>query len=228
VLYSDAETLYSTIIINTIMENFNRKKHWENIYQTKELQDVSWFEPNPETSLDFFKKFNVPTTAKIIDIGGGDSFLVDHLLDLGYENITVLDISEAAINRAKNRLGDRADMVTWIVSDVTTFRPTEKYDFWHDRAAFHFLTDDNDIITYLDTAQQYINPEGVLVIGTFSENGPKKCSGIEIRQYSESSMSERLKQYFEKIQCITIDHKTPFDTIQNFVFCSFRKSTPQE
>lgn len=210
------------------MENFNRKKHWENIYQTKELQDVSWFEPNPETSLDFFKKFNVPTNAKIIDIGGGDSYLVDHLLDLGYENITVLDISEAAIIRAKNRLGDRASLVQWIVADVTAFRPTEKYDFWHDRAAFHFLTDDNDIITYLDTAQQYINPEGVLVIGTFSENGPKKCSGIEIKQYSESSMSERLKQYFEKIQCITIDHKTPFDTIQNFVFCSFRKSTPQE
>jgi len=205
------------------MGNFNRKKHWENIYQTKELKDVSWFQPTPETSLDFFKQFNVPTTAKVIDIGGGDSFLVDHLLDLGYQNITILDISKAAIDRAKQRLGDRVGKVKWIVADAVTFKPKEKYDFWHDRAAFHFLTDEKDISDYLDTAQQNINPTGVLVIGTFSEQGPKRCSGIEIKQYSETTMTNRLKKYFEKIKCITVDHKTPFDTIQNFVFCSFRK-----
>ena len=205
------------------MENFDRKKHWENIYQTKELKDVSWFQPTPETSLDFFKQFNVPTTARIIDIGGGDSFLVDHLLDLGYQDITVLDISEVAIERAKQRLGNRANIVTWIVTDAATFKPTQKYDFWHDRAAFHFLTDEHEISNYLETAQQNINPTGILVIGTFSEQGPKKCSGIEIRQYSETTMTDRLKMFFEKIKCITVDHKTPFDTIQNFVFCSFRK-----
>jgi len=205
------------------MENFDRKKHWENIYQTKELKDVSWFQPTPETSLDFFKQFNVPPTAKIIDIGGGDSFLVDHLLDLGYQDITVLDISEVAINRAKQRLGNRANNVKWIVTDAATFKPTQKYDFWHDRAAFHFLTDEHEISNYLETAQQNINPTGILVIGTFSEQGPKKCSGIEIRQYSETTMTDRLKMFFKKIKCITVDHKTPFDTIQNFVFCSFRK-----
>lgn len=205
------------------MENFDRKKHWENIYQTKELKDVSWFQPTPETSLDFFKQFNVPTTAKVIDIGGGDSFLVDHLLDLGYQDISVLDISAAAIDRAKQRLGERAKKVKWIVADAATFKPTEKYDFWHDRAAFHFLTDEQEISNYLQTAQESINPTGVLVIGTFSEQGPKKCSGIEIKQYSETSMTDRLKKFFEKIKCITVDHKTPFDTIQNFVFCSFRK-----
>jgi 2-polyprenyl-3-methyl-5-hydroxy-6-metoxy-1,4-benzoquinol methylase len=205
------------------MENFDRKKHWENIYQTKELKDVSWFQPTPETSLDFFKQFNVPTTAKVIDIGGGDSFLVDHLLDKGYQNITVLDISAAAIDKAKLRLGDKAKNVTWIVADAATFKPTEKYDFWHDRAAFHFLTDEHEISHYLETAQQSINPTGVMVIGTFSEQGPKKCSGIEIKQYSETTMTDRLKTFFEKIKCITVDHKTPFDTIQNFVFCSFRK-----
>lgn len=205
------------------MENFDRKKHWENIYQTKQLSEVSWYQPTPETSLDFIKQYNVPTTAKIIDIGGGDSFLVDHLLDKGYQDITVLDISEAAIERAKQRLGDRAKNVKWIVADAAKFQPTEKYDFWHDRAAFHFLTDEQDISNYLDTAQKSIKPTGVLVIGTFSEQGPKKCSGIEIKQYSENSMTERLKNFFEKIKCITIDHKTPFDTIQNFVFCSFRK-----
>lgn len=205
------------------MENFDRKKHWENIYQTKELKDVSWFQPTPETSLDFFKQFNVPTTAKVIDIGGGDSFLVDHLLDLGYQDISVLDISAAAIDRAKQRLGDKAKNVKWIVADAATFKPTEKYDFWHDRAAFHFLTDEQEISNYLETARQNINPTGVLVIGTFSDQGPKKCSGIEIKQYSETTMTERLKNFFEKIKCISVDHKTPFDTIQNFVFCSFRK-----
>jgi trans-aconitate methyltransferase len=206
------------------MENFDRKTHWENIYKTKELKDVSWFQPTPETSLDFFKQFNMPTTAKVIDIGGGDSFLVDHLLDLGYQDISVLDISAAAIDRAKERLGERAKNVKWIVADAATFKATEKYDFWHDRAAFHFLTDEQEISNYLQTAQESINPTGVLVIGTFSEQGPKKCSGIEIKQYSETSMTDRLKKYFEKIKCITVDHKTPFDTIQNFVFCSFRKS----
>ena len=205
------------------MEIFDRKKHWENIYQTKELKDVSWFQPTPETSLVFFKQFKVPTTSKVIDIGGGDSFLVDHLLDLGYQDITVLDISEAAIDRAKQRLGDRAKNIKWIIEDAATFKPTEKYDFWHDRAAFHFLTDEQEISSYIEAAQQHINPTGVLVIGTFSEQGPKKCSGIEIKQYSETSMTDQLKNFFEKINCVTVDHKTPFDTIQNFVFCSFRK-----
>jgi SAM-dependent methyltransferase len=205
------------------MDNFDRKKHWENIYQTKELKDVSWFQPTPETSLDFLTQFNLPTTAKVIDIGGGDSFLVDHLIDLGYQDISVLDISATAIDRAKQRLGDKAKNVKWIVSDVATFKPTEKYDFWHDRAAFHFLSDQQEISNYLETAEQNINSTGVLVIGTFSEQGPKKCSGIEIKQYSETTMTDRLKMYFEKVKCITVDHKTPFDTIQNFVFCSFRK-----
>jgi 2-polyprenyl-3-methyl-5-hydroxy-6-metoxy-1,4-benzoquinol methylase len=206
------------------VKNFDRKKHWETIYQTKELKDVSWFQPNPETSLDFFKQFNVSLNAKIIDVGGGDSFLVDHLLELGYTDITVLDISEAAIERAKNRLGEKANQVKWIIEDAAKFHPTEMYDFWHDRAAFHFLTDENEISNYLETAQKFINPNGVLVIGTFSEQGPTKCSGIEIKQYSENTMTERLKKYFDKIKCITVDHKTPFETIQNFVFCSFKKT----
>lgn len=205
------------------MDGFDRKKHWESIYQTKELKDVSWFQPTPETSLDFFRQFEVPRTAKVIDIGGGDSFLVDHLLQLGYEDISVLDISEAAIDRAKKRLGEKAKQVKWIVADAATFKPQEKYDFWHDRAAFHFLTDEQEISNYLETAEKHIHPSGVLVIGTFSEDGPKKCSGIEIKQYSESSMTNRLKHLFEKIKCITVDHTTPSNTIQNFVFCSFRK-----
>jgi SAM-dependent methyltransferase len=206
------------------MDNFDRKKHWENIYHTKETNEVSWYQPNPATSLDFFKQFDIPKSARIIDIGGGDSYLVDHLLDLGYQDITVLDISESALEKAKLRLGDRANKVKWIVADAVTFKFTEKYDFWHDRAAFHFLTQEQDIENYIDNVQQSIKPNGILVIGTFSEQGPKKCSGIEIKQYSETTMTDRLKKYLEKIKCITVDHTTPSDTIQNFIFCSFRKS----
>lgn len=205
------------------MEHLDRKEHWDNIYQTKDLKDVSWYQPTPTTSLDFLKQFNIPTTAKIIDIGGGDSFLVDHLLDLGYTDLTVLDISAASLDRAKQRLGDRSTKVKWIVADATTFKPTEQYDFWHDRAAFHFLTQEQEITNYIDTIQKSIKPTGVLVIGTFSEQGPKKCSGIEIKQYSETTMTDQLKKFFEKVKCITVDHQTPFDTIQNFIFCSFKR-----
>jgi ubiquinone/menaquinone biosynthesis C-methylase UbiE len=205
------------------MEHFDRKKHWENIYSTKELKDVSWFQPTPATSLDFLKQFNIGPEAKIIDVGGGDSLLVDHLLEMGYRDITVLDISAASLERAKKRLGKNASRVNWIVADAATFQPTEQYDFWHDRAAFHFLTQEDEIDSYINTICHHLKPTGVLVIGTFSEQGPKKCSGIEIKQYSEITMTERLQKFFEKVKCITVDHKTPFDTIQNFIFCSFKK-----
>jgi SAM-dependent methyltransferase len=205
------------------MENFDRKKHWETIYQTKELKDVSWFQPTPQTSLDFIKKFDVSITSKIIDIGGGDSFLVDHLLELGFQHITVLDISEAAIERAKTRLGAKAKSVKWITEDVLNFKPTEKYDFWHDRAAFHFLTKQEEIDSYVEKATSFIQKDGFLVIGIFSEQGPTKCSGIDIKQYSEESLTRCFESAFQKLECIHIDHPTPFGTIQNFVFCSFRK-----
>lgn len=205
------------------MEVIDRHKHWEEVYKTKQLREVGWYQPIPITSLEFIKQFNIPATAKIIDIGGGDSLLVDHLLMMGYLDITVLDISETAIARAKSRLGAQAKKVKWIVADAATFTPTEKYDFWHDRAAFHFLTSDYEIKSYVEKARDSLNPTGVLVIGTFSVNGPKKCSGLEIRQYSEASMTQSLNPYFEKIRCVIVDHKTPSGTLQNYIFCSFRK-----
>lgn len=205
------------------MEDFNRKDHWEKIYTTKELKDVSWYQPIPETSLNFLKQFNLPKSAKIIDIGGGDSFLVDHLIANGYQDITILDISAAALDRAKQRLMEKADKVKWIVADASTFIPTERYDFWHDRAAFHFFTEEADINNYMQVLANGIKPNGKLVLGTFSEKGPLKCSGMPIKQYSEASMTNRLKAIFDKIKCITLDHTTPFNTIQNFIFCSFQK-----
>ena len=205
------------------MDSINRKNHWENIYQTKQLTEVSWYQPTPQTSLDFIQQLNAKLSDKIIDVGGGDSFLVDHLLKLGYTNITVLDISEAAINRAKIRLGKQANKVTWIVSDITEFKPTDKYDVWHDRAAFHFLTNQNDIDKYLECANNGTSNTGQLIIGTFSENGPTKCSGIEIKQYSETELENTFTQTFEKLNSSIINHSTPFNTVQSFTFCTFKK-----
>lgn len=135
-----------------------------------------------------------------------------------------MDISNVAIHRAKERLGTKANRIKWITTDVSDFVPTEKYDFWHDRAAFHFLTDENEIENYTQTTVNAIVPDGILVIGTFSEQGPIKCSGIEIKQYSEQTMTSLFENHFQKINCILVDHMTPSNTIQNFVFCSFRKN----
>lgn len=205
------------------MNNTERKAHWENIYQTKALNEVSWYQPNPETSLNFINQARLNKNAKIIDIGGGDSFLVDHLLELGYTNISVLDISSAAIERAKLRLGKNASKVNWIVSDVTMFESDEKFDLWHDRAAFHFLTSDIDIQTYLDRLNRFTNSNAHLIIGTFSESGPLKCSGIEIQQYSKNTLENIFKNDWNIYESQLVDHTTPFDTQQNFIFSVFDK-----
>lgn len=201
----------------------SKKKHWENVFSTKQETEVSWFEQKPETSLQFFKENNIPTNAKIIDIGGGDSYLIDHLLALGYTELTVLDISENAIDRLKNRLGSNASKVTFIVSDILDFQPETTYDVWHDRASFHFLTQSEDIQTYKNLVANAIASNGFLFIGTFSENGPLKCSGLEITQYSEEKMESIFGTDFEKTRCFTGNHQTPFDTVQHFIFCTFKR-----
>ncbi|KAF2082345.1 class I SAM-dependent methyltransferase [Flavobacterium sharifuzzamanii] len=196
------------------------KEHWETVYETKTPSEVSWTQEIPETSLNFIASLELTKEAHIIDVGGGDSKLVDHLLKLGYKNITVLDISAKAIERAQKRLGEQAQKVTWIISDITNFQPERAYDVWHDRATFHFLTTQEETSKYLDIVQQTVN--GFLIIGTFSENGPTKCSGLEIKQYSEQTLTEKFENKFEKISCITVNHTTPNDKIQNFTFCSFK------
>lgn len=199
------------------------KEHWENVFAAKAENEVSWFQPYPKTSVDFFELFSLPLDAHIIDIGGGDSHLVDVFIEKGYRNIYVLDISENALNRAKLRLGDKAGLVNWIVSDITDFRPEVKFDFWHDRAAFHFLTTEERIDKYVHLAKNNINPNGYLILGTFSERGPLICSGLEIKQYSETSLSNRFEKSFTRMKCIAEEHQTPFNTTQHFLFCSFRK-----
>lgn len=203
------------------MEELHKKQHWETIYETKSPEQVSWTQEVPKTSLDFIHSFGVDKTARIIDIGGGDSKLVDHLLDNGYENITVLDISAKALDRAKARLGNKAEKVNWVISDITEFEPETAFDIWHDRATFHFLTTKEQVAKYLDIARQSVN--GYMTIGTFSTNGPTKCSGLDIQQYDEQTLTAELENGFDKLKCITEDHTTPFNTKQNFLFCSFKR-----
>ena len=199
----------------------NIKQHWETVYETKSPDQVSWTQEIPKTSLDFIYSFGLTKAAKVIDIGGGDSKLVDYLLDEGFENITVLDISAKALDRAKKRLGSRADKVNWIVNDITDFNPDTTYDLWHDRATFHFLTTKEQVAKYMDTARKAVS--GFMTIGTFSDRGPQKCSGLTIKQYNEATLTAELQNGFTKLSCITVDHVTPFDTKQNFLYCSFKR-----
>ncbi|MBL0912353.1 MAG: class I SAM-dependent methyltransferase [Bacteroidia bacterium] len=203
------------------MNTQQSRDHWQNVYKTKGPEQVSWTQEIPQTSLRFMEELHIGPDASVIDVGGGDSKLADHLLKLGFENITVLDISEAAIQRAQQRLGKDADKVRWIVSDVCDFEPEGSYDVWHDRAAFHFLTEAAQLEKYRHIAREAVR--GYMIMGTFSEDGPTKCSGLDIRQYNADTLRAALTADFEKIRCITEDHETPFGTTQNFLFCSFRK-----
>lgn len=198
----------------------DQKKHWENIYTEKQPNEVSWTQEVPAISLALIREMDLPKSAQIIDIGGGDSKLVDFLLQEGYENISVLDISEKALDRAQKRLGALADKVTWIVADITAFNPSATYDLWHDRAAFHFMTTTEQIEKYLTIAKKAV--KGYMTIGTFSYDGPTKCSGLTIKQYDEAALALQLSNGFTKIKCITEEHTTPFNTKQHFLFCTFK------
>lgn len=199
----------------------NIQAHWEKVYQTKSPEEISWIQKVPQTSLDLIDSFNLPKNAKIIDIGGGDSTLVDHLLQAGFTNLTVLDISESALQKVKLRLGDKGVSVKWVVSDITEFEPEESYDLWHDRATFHFLTDEAQIATYKSIAAKSVKQ--YLIIGAFSENGPERCSSLPVRRYSSGQLQEQFHHDFANLNCTIEDHITPFGTKQNFVFCSFKK-----
>jgi tRNA A58 N-methylase Trm61 len=199
----------------------NRKAHWETVYSTKQAHEVSWTQDIPQTSLQLIHKLHLPKDAAILDVGGGDSKLVDYLLREGYTDLTVLDISEAAIERAKSRLGTEAKKVKWIVSDILEFKPERTYALWHDRAAFHFLTEQAEIDTYREIATRAAGH--YMILGTFSEEGPSKCSMLEVHRYSDTELKETMERDFENIDCINADHITPFQSVQNFTFCSFRR-----
>lgn len=201
----------------------DRKEHWEKIYNTKDFEETSWYQEKPETSLNIIESLGLSRDASIIDVGGGNSHLVDHLLKLGYKSLSVLDISEKAIKKARERLGEKAEEVNWFISDITKAEFNQEFDVWHDRAAFHFLTNARDIETYITKLNSSLKPGGYFILGTFSENGPDKCSGIEIKKYSSEDMRKQFERDFEIVRLENLDHKTPWDATQNFTFGLFRK-----
>ena len=195
------------------------KSHWEKIYKEKSPQEVSWTQETPTTSIEFFNDFKIQKDDPIIDVGGGESKFVDYLIDNGYKNISVLDISENAINNAKKRIGGRSKFINWIICDINEFEPEGNYVVWHDRAVFHFLTSPVEIDRYVRKVK--LNTEN-FIIGAFSTLGPKKCSGLDITQYNEPSLKKLfVDQRFSLERTENINHITPFETTQNFIFCSF-------
>ncbi len=204
--------------------NINLENHWQEVYHKKNENEVSWFQKTPKTSLEFISSLNLNLSSKIIDVGGGESRLVDNLLDLGYTNVSVLDISSKSIEKTKKRLGLRSKLVNWIVSDINDFKPKYKYDLWHDRAAFHFLKNRFEINNYVKLLKSYLNVDADLIIATFSENGPLKCSGLEVSRYSKNSISYLFKDDFNLIESKISIHNTPFDTTQEFLFTKFKKN----
>jgi len=199
----------------------NNKEHWENIYLKKEIDGVSWYQKIPSESIQLIEKYSVSNSDKIIDIGCGKSFLADNLLKLNYNNITLVDISSNALKEVKVRLKNKS--LNFIETDILNFNSNDKYDIWHDRAVFHFITDNEGIKKYISLCNKYINKGGILIIGTFAEDGPLKCSGLEIKRYSVDQILDLLKETFELVEGFKMSHKTPFDSQQSFTFCVFKK-----
>jgi len=201
----------------------NKKQHWENVFASKKETEVSWYQEKPETSLQFFGRNKIPKNANILEIGGGDSYLIDNLLEQGYESLTLLDISENAIERIKKRLGEKAEKVRFVVSDILDFSSIEKFDVIHDRASFHFLIKEEDIQKYATLMSDILETNGLYFVGTFSESGPLKCSGLDITQYSKEKFLNIFGNDFSLLNSFEEAHKTPFETTQNFIFCEFQK-----
>ena len=198
-----------------------KKLHWEKIYQTKKNDGVSWFQEIPTESIELIKKYSSDDSDKIIDVGCGKGFLADNLLESKFKDITLVDISSNALSEINNRLKNQ--YLSFIETDILEFNSDYKYDIWHDRAVFHFITENKSIDKYISLCNNYINRDGTLIIGTFAEDGPLKCSGLEIKRYSINDLVNLFKENFELAEGFKMLHQTPFDTQQSFTFCVFKK-----
>jgi SAM-dependent methyltransferase len=204
---------------------FERKSHWEIIYTVKAPTEVSWYQQHPEISLELIARTGVEKTAQIIDVGGGASTLVDDLLSQGFHHITVLDIASAALEKSKARLSGRADSVTWLEVDITQASlPYQRYDLWHDRAVFHFLTDGRDRQSYIRLVSESLKPGGHLIVATFAPDGPRKCSGLDTLRYSPGEVLGEFGDGFRLVESVSEAHQTPFRTEQKFIYNRLQKS----
>ncbi len=201
-----------------------QKTHWENVYKNKKPDEVSWFQSHLSKSLELIFESKISHEAQIIDVGGGASTLVDDLLQKGFRNISVLDISGVALEISKKRLGSEAERVNWIEGDITTVQlPEYHYDLWHDRAVFHFLRKTKDQKAYFEILRKSLKPGGVVIIASFGLEGPQKCSGLDVMRYSPETLQKELGENYCLTESLKESHQTPFGTCQEFVYCSFRK-----
>ncbi|MGL9619489.1 class I SAM-dependent methyltransferase [Bradyrhizobium sp. U531] len=201
----------------------DRSSHWDRVYATKGEDEVSWFQNSPSTSLAMIRAANPDRHSAIIDIGGGASRLVDALLQDGYRDVSVLDLSANALDAARTRIGSAAATVDWIVADATTWRPAKAYGVWHDRAAFHFLTDPRDRAAYVERLRSAVAPGGHVIIATFAPDGPEKCSGLPVQRHDGASLAAELGAEFALIETRSEMHHTPWDSTQAFQFSRFQR-----
>ena len=208
------------------MSTLDRTRHWDQVYATKRETEVSWFEPEASLSLGLIKTRSESAADAVIDIGGGASRLVDALLDAGYSDITVLDLSNEALDASKRRLSGRASDVNWIVADVTDWQPSRRYHIWHDRAAFHFLTAADDQAAYVACLKKALHPGGYAIIGTFALNGPERCSGLPVARYDAETLGRTLGAGFDLAETRHLCHRTPAGRTQEFQFSVFKLKVP--
>lgn len=203
----------------------NKKSHWETVYRTKSDRQISWFREHLDNSLQMLLSTNVGKDAAIIDVGGGSSTLVDDLLKHGFIDLSVLDISAAALEKSKERLGEKAKSIEWIEADITEASLAEnRYDVWHDRAVFHFLTAPEDRRKYVELAMRSLKIGGHIIVASFGEKGPAKCSGLDVVRYTPETMHDEFGDEFKLVKSLNERHETPFGTTQEFIYCYCRKT----
>jgi SAM-dependent methyltransferase len=204
--------------------SMSNKSHWENIYEKKGATQVSWYQEHVRLSLEYIQQTGIQETAHIIDVGGGASTLVDDLVELGFEHISVLDISATALQLARERLGQHAAKVNWLEADITKADlPYRAYDVWHDRAVFHFLTEAADRARYVENVLHAVRPGGHVIVATFANDGPDRCSGLEVIRYGPKELHHEFGDSFDLVNSSHETHHTPFGTEQRFIYCYCRK-----
>jgi trans-aconitate methyltransferase len=202
----------------------SRKQHWNEVYAKKSPESLTWFQPRPETSLTLIRSAGLAREARLIDVGGGTSLLTSVLLEEGFQHLSILDVSDRAIELAKTRLGNRASEIEWYEADLTTFEPPHRWDLWHDRAVFYFLTAEEDRRAYCRVMNHSVEPGGYVVIATFALDGPTRCSGLEVVRYSPESLHAELGGQYEFRGRLAEDHRTPADGMQRFVYSWFQRA----
>ncbi len=198
-----------------------KQDHWDAVYRTKSITDVSWYEPHPDKSLELIRNSAIELTDPIIDVGGGASFLVDDLLEAGYRDVTVLDISAAVLDKLRERLAAKAPKVSLLHEDITAFDPDRRYALWHDRAVFHFLVEKGDRGRYVGALHRALRPGGHLVLATFGPSGPERCSGLPTVRYDEAALAAALGSEFKLVESTLAIHRTPWSASQQFLYCRF-------